>query len=412
VPEEEKRAALEAVLASSTFGRSAQLRALLKYVCEMEMAGRAGELSEYQIAVDVLDRPKDVSLSDDSSVRNRAYELRQRLEKYYTSENPEALVRIEIPKGGYVPAWIWVGEAPVASEPERVERRGGRSWPMVLGAVVCAALGWLGATLWHVPVAPSIVREAWGPLADANTDVLICVATHLHLLVRPYIPDRPGRMEAPKELYREFRLTRPLAADTPLYMEPALLSVPLGEAAALTNIVKMRASFGGAYELLPESEAPIPALIGRNAILIGTPVHSNAVTFILSRQRWTVGVYNGSDFAVIDQEDKAKPKAIYTPVWRGDSEPSTVYGLLTVTTTNDSAGHARRLVTLTGTGSSAGIHGTVEYFSSPEHLKALKERFVAAGLSGFPPNYQVVVRCVTQRNRAVGVEYAAHVVGK
>jgi hypothetical protein len=102
----EKRDALDAVLNSATFARSAQLRAFLRHICEMELAGRTGELTEYEIAVEVLGRRKDVDLSDDSSVRNRAYELRQRLEKYYSSEQPAAPVRIEIPRGGYVPAFL------------------------------------------------------------------------------------------------------------------------------------------------------------------------------------------------------------------------------------------------------------------------------------------------------------------
>ena len=47
VSEIEKREALEAVLNGATFARSAQLRAFLKYICEMEMAGRTAQLNEY-----------------------------------------------------------------------------------------------------------------------------------------------------------------------------------------------------------------------------------------------------------------------------------------------------------------------------------------------------------------------------
>src|SRR5579883_2380829 len=103
VTENEKREALETALKSQTLARSVQLKALLRYICEREMAGHSDELTEYQIAVDVLGRRKDFSLTDDSSVRNRAYELRQRLEKYYSAENPGAAVRIQVPRGGYVP---------------------------------------------------------------------------------------------------------------------------------------------------------------------------------------------------------------------------------------------------------------------------------------------------------------------
>jgi hypothetical protein len=105
---EEKQAALEAVLASETFVRTEQLRALLRFVCEREMAGQASELTEYLIGTKALGRPEDFSPLEDSSVRTRAYELRQRLQRYYTNENPGAMVRIELPKGtrdGWVGFW-------------------------------------------------------------------------------------------------------------------------------------------------------------------------------------------------------------------------------------------------------------------------------------------------------------------
>jgi hypothetical protein len=52
VPTDEQRcAALDLVLGSTLFARSGQLR-LLQYVCEMEMAGKASELSEHLIGVE------------------------------------------------------------------------------------------------------------------------------------------------------------------------------------------------------------------------------------------------------------------------------------------------------------------------------------------------------------------------
>src|SRR5579872_4336520 len=103
VSEEQKRATIAAVLASESFARSEQLRAFLSFVCEMEIAGRAAELTEYLIGVKALGRPPDYSPLGDSSVRTRAYELRQRLTRFYSVENPDAPIRIELPKGSYVP---------------------------------------------------------------------------------------------------------------------------------------------------------------------------------------------------------------------------------------------------------------------------------------------------------------------
>ena len=103
VPDIEKRAALEAVLRSATFTRASQVRNFLRYICEMEFAGRADALHEYLIGVEALGRPTAYSTDDDSSVRRRAYALRQKLDQVYAKELTDARIRIDVPKGSYVP---------------------------------------------------------------------------------------------------------------------------------------------------------------------------------------------------------------------------------------------------------------------------------------------------------------------
>jgi hypothetical protein len=102
----EKRAALEQVLQSATFTRANQVRNFLRYVCEMEIAGRGAALHEYLIAVEAMGRPAAYSTDSDSSVRRRAYALRQKLESVYANELTDARIRIEVPKGSYVPRYV------------------------------------------------------------------------------------------------------------------------------------------------------------------------------------------------------------------------------------------------------------------------------------------------------------------
>jgi hypothetical protein len=116
VCEVEKRAALEQVLASATFERARQVRNFLRYICEMELAGRADALHEYLIAVEAMGRPMAYSTEDDSSVRRRAYALRQKLEEVYATELANAAIRIAVPKGSYVPRFVQVSGAEAARE--------------------------------------------------------------------------------------------------------------------------------------------------------------------------------------------------------------------------------------------------------------------------------------------------------
>ncbi len=194
VSENEKREALDAVLASATFARSAQLKAFLRYICEQEMAGHSESLTEYQIAVAVLGRRKDFSLSDDSSVRNRAYELRQRIDRYYAQEHPSAAIRIAIPRGGYIPYYaryqppvediaITVPQPPPAlPTPLQGSRSFGWKTLAAIG-ILCVAAGALSDRLLNQSHPAAVVREAWGPLAEPGDNLLICIATNLHMIV-------------------------------------------------------------------------------------------------------------------------------------------------------------------------------------------------------------------------------------
>jgi hypothetical protein len=410
VSEIEKREALEGVLSSNAFARSAQLRAFLRYICEREIAGQTDDLTEYQIAVDVLGRRKDFSLSDDSSVRNRAYELRQRLEKYYTQEQPRAAIRIEIPRGGYIPFYTRYqipaeAEPPPVGEPASPKPR--TNWRIIAAVgLACLLAGLLAGDYWGQLHPPSVVQEAWGPLAEPGGDLLISIATSLHMIVRPHIGEYKMRFPAPPELDSVYGNTRPRQPGQPLYMEPAQLSVPLAELSATATLTNMRQAFGGSYQLLPESEAPVAALRGRNSIVIGSGTNSQAATQLLRNFPFTIDYTEDNRFAVIDRRKPAGQPDRY--VTQATDDP---YGLITIMTTSDSAGRPKRTAVFSG-GGSAAVQAAAEFFCSPVQMGAMKDRFRSAGLKGFPPAYQIVVHTRTSGVRLISYEYVTHEVLK
>jgi hypothetical protein len=103
--EAEKRQALDQVLQSVTFVRASQVRNFLRYICEMEFAGRGATLHEYLIGVEALGRPTAYSTDEDSTVRRRAYALRRKLDQVYAGELAAAKIRIAVPKGSYLPTF-------------------------------------------------------------------------------------------------------------------------------------------------------------------------------------------------------------------------------------------------------------------------------------------------------------------
>ena len=94
---------LERVLASPGFQRNERLSKFLRIVVERKLAGKADELKESVLGVEVFDRSPGYDSKRDPVVRTEAARLRARLGEYYAGQGKDALLVIELPKGGYVP---------------------------------------------------------------------------------------------------------------------------------------------------------------------------------------------------------------------------------------------------------------------------------------------------------------------
>jgi serine/threonine-protein kinase len=93
----------------------------LRYVVEETLAGRASGIKEQVLGLEVFDRGQDFNPRLDPIVRVQARNLRSRLAKYY--EGPGAMdpIRIELPKGTYIPVFHQVGPAAPELAPVTVE---------------------------------------------------------------------------------------------------------------------------------------------------------------------------------------------------------------------------------------------------------------------------------------------------
>ncbi len=97
------RAHLEKVVHSNLFENSTILQNFLSYIVEETLTGRAENIKEYTIALDVLGRQESFDAQVDSSVRVHAARLRDKLELYYRQTGQTEPVRIRVPKGNYIP---------------------------------------------------------------------------------------------------------------------------------------------------------------------------------------------------------------------------------------------------------------------------------------------------------------------
>src|SRR3954466_6027351 len=97
------RDVLQRIVASREFMNSDRKRRFLKFVVQETLAGHAGRIKAYAIALDVCDRDPSFDPAADPVVRIEAGRLRRCLEHYYLTEGSADDVQITIPKGGYVP---------------------------------------------------------------------------------------------------------------------------------------------------------------------------------------------------------------------------------------------------------------------------------------------------------------------
>jgi TolB-like protein len=103
----EVHACLKKMLTSTTFASSPRQKRLLAYLVEHALDGHADRLKGYTIGVEVFDRDADFDPNLDSIVRVEVARLRSKLRDYYDNERRNDTVRIELPKGGYAPSFIF-----------------------------------------------------------------------------------------------------------------------------------------------------------------------------------------------------------------------------------------------------------------------------------------------------------------
>lgn len=100
-----ERAELEIVV--EAFARTPRLAKLLRFLGERSLLGKADEITEYNIAIEVFGRSKlSFDGTRDSIARVEAHRLRKRLKEYYETEGREHAVLISLPFRSYVPEFI------------------------------------------------------------------------------------------------------------------------------------------------------------------------------------------------------------------------------------------------------------------------------------------------------------------
>lgn len=151
---ESVRAQLEKILRSSGFAGSERPTRFLRFVVEQALAGN--HVKETLAGVEVFGRKADYDPRLDGVVRVEAVKLRARLKDYYESDGADDAVRIDLPKGGYLPSFELLDreptEMPAPASRLAWRRDWWRDWRWVAPlALVLLAGGYLAARRPHTP---------------------------------------------------------------------------------------------------------------------------------------------------------------------------------------------------------------------------------------------------------------------
>ena len=433
---EQQREGLDAILRSRTFHRCDQLKRFLKFVCDAEWDGRRQDLTEYEVAVRALGRPPDFNPEFDSSVRTRAHALRQKLNEYYAKEAPESAVRIELPRGSYIPVFqvcnADVEPAPPRSvavplpqssdtleivPPNLASPYSAAPWQYFALGLACAGVCVAAAFAfgWVTPARPDtlapVVRDFWRPWLNGIHRATICVSQPPHLWVRDYydqpLPTQydPFPDEAPssQQFLRWYSGRTTYSPNSRLVLHPSPNSPLWGDAAGGASAIQFLAKSGVDAQLLPEKTLhSVYPLRKQNTMIFGRPEFSP-----LMREYTDLGGFQvrylpqARRHAIVHTGD---PEHRYHNSLQKDQEN---YGLITVISAD--AARPRSVILFSGI-TSDGSQAGIEFLTSAPHLTLLKEKLAASGHRDWPNRFQVVVKARSSDGYPVEIAYVEHVV--
>lgn len=120
------------ILASPEFKATDVQKSFLKFVVETVLDGRPHEIKGYTVATQVFGRGEDFNQATDPIVSIQANKLRRALERYYLVAGQNDPVRIDIPKGTYVPTFVAHELTKTKFDLEALSVASLTRWPLVL----------------------------------------------------------------------------------------------------------------------------------------------------------------------------------------------------------------------------------------------------------------------------------------
>jgi hypothetical protein len=402
---EEKRQALDSALNSRTLARSGRLKNLLRFIAEAEIEGRSSQLNEYAIGVEALSRPEGYSTLEDSSVRSRTHELRQKLDRYYSSEAPETTIRIELLKGSHCATFT---RNQIPKPPSPVWAGFDRRLLGALGAglVVGVLATWLVLATRTARLAPQnavewtpALQAIWQPFLDPSTPLMISFETRLFfrtgtLNIRDYRVNEMGQVESSEALMKIQKLF-----DLPQLYENRNYT-DFGAVQAVFSLARLLSSKKPNISLKRSVDVTWNDIRDNDLIFLGKPNTDPQIQHFLAKSEF---IDEGARIRVL--HPKAGEPSEYVEKFdpAGPSNWNEKYAVISMVRGD---GPGKRVLSMAASGSEH-PWAVSAYMTAPAHVKELFDHLRLPS-GGMPAAYQVVIRARFRGQEPTKVEYVTH----
>jgi hypothetical protein len=351
---------LEAMLSSYHFRSSKRYPAFLRYIVDAALDGRAADLKERTLGIEVFGRDPEYDTSVDPVVRFSASEVRKRIAQYYHENGNGCRVQIELPLGSYVPEFSMRVPAPPGPlqivEPlappsplAEAKPKAHSAWiPSVLVALILVA-GILIAVAYRRSQqrkAPAFISSAlWGPLVQSPGQVLIVVGPVRQETTVP-TPQNTGAIDS----------------TTGRYDNVSVLS-----AVALAHLAGVLQQHGRPYEVKEATETSLADMRDRPLILIGA-INNTWTMDIVSNLRYRFA-YDGRFAKILDSRN---PQSAPWSVDLAEPAPTVTTDYAIVARFHDPTTEGPVMV-VAGLGPN-GTETASEFVNSPQYMEQLAQK--------------------------------------
>jgi hypothetical protein len=420
---EEIRRAVDRILNSKHFSQAPKKRKFVQLICDYHLAGKANEINEHLIGLEVYERNDRYSPAEDPVVRVAAHDVRKRLEQYYLHEGRNDEIRLEIPVGSYEPVFKLSSDVPVdvethsagasiqdrslqTAQSENSARRGRLVWTAgVLAAVVViffAISAWRKNQTTGLTAGQEIYDPVWGAFFTSQ-DPTIQVLSNPPVYVPVNKADpgvlRKNSIELPKESSKElFNLLRQSGQGDPEYLAPPAIYLSpvshtgIGEAIGAHLITDLFRSRGLGISLKQSRNLTGEDLKDRNLIMLGGR-WSNAWAGKLSVKE---DFYFTPLVSIANSSPQPGEELEYRTKF--DEQTGQIvedYALITVKPSAQSKNVIMALEGLRGVGTGA----AAELITNRVYLAEINQRLRRLeGPNGLPQYYQILLKAEVENN--------------